>query len=1313
MRNNLLYRFAKPGYLRVQTIIRLAMKTVFTSPAYPLFIFLFICWMALPVSAQQLYPNDAYINVEKVYGIKGDGVMDISDTLQKVIIKHMGRDVFLYFPAGTYIISKSIRWRSTIGTWSHGPSIRGAGQNYTKFVLKANSPDFQDKLAPRPMFEPGSSIHDATGGGADAFKQSYVDFSIEIQAGNPGAYGIDYLCSNFGHIKNLHIKDMGDAFAGLAFLRLRPGPALIKNVEIEGFDYGIYTKQAEFGYIFEYITLKNQRKAGIYNEGFPMMFRKLTSVNSVPVLFQIGSKASTLIDGGSFSGGKADTSALVILRGTDETKNVSFYFRDITSNGYQTAVSYFQRKIPGNYIDEFAPTRLDGNRADVSFKLPVEETPEPPSIDTTQWVNVLDFDPGVHDQTTAIEKALASGKPVVYFPQQVYMVSRTLSIPAHVRRLVFGWSILAVRTEQHFDTTQAEAQPLFRIAEGAASSPPLFFEEIHIGENPDKAFNETKCFLFDHVSSRTLVLSGLTGGFPAGKRGQYAYAYRNHPTTGKLFLEDVSMSGFRLNHSQKIWARQFNPEPYGEIPGLQLNNVKLWVLGMKTEGHATVLSAQNSEIEILGGFQLKNVPGPERPYFILRDSKFKFTFAARDDEGQNFPLTLKETWRGKTHELWRFQQVNGFHVPLYITTAPREGTGTGLVAHFYDRPNLLDYRDTRAITRLDFDSWPSSELINADGVAASYSREYIGFIQGPYTGEVEFRLVASVNATLYVDDVKVVEGNRRTTWNSGLLGKCLMQAGKLHKIRIVHNKTDDWYRYALRLFWRYNTKSTFNGGQWQTVPTNYLYPNHVRSITLVNADNGQPIPGFDPIVEDAILDLATLPTTNITIRANTEGQPGSVQFSLNNTTNFHTDNTKDFFIREIGPDAWNPDKGDYMLTTTPYLLADAQGIKGNEITVNFKIINSNDKEPPKPPVLTATTGTEGCIMLNWTASTDNIAIAGYDIYVDRVQLASVDADAVSYELTGLAPEQNYQVQIKARDTGNNERASNEVAVAAGGKSVDRQAPTIPQVTAIAGEAGGEISILWTVSTDNVAVTAYEIYLNGQLTTTVDATVTTYTLTDLTPGEAYQVVVRARDAAGNIASSNPKTANAADSIFIIDTTPPTAPVLTASTGTNQDLLLSWTPATDDAGVYAYEIYVDAQLIVTVSGQINGYTVAGISPDQEHQIYVQAVDATGNYTVSNTVRIRIAGTTWDEPRPRIAFSPNEDGVDDTWQIDNRDKYLIIAVQVYNRDGKEVFHSSNYHDEWNGNWRGQPLTTDAYYYVLTYDKRKVIKGAVTLVR
>ncbi len=79
--------------------------------------------------------------------------------------------------------------------------------------------------------------------------------------------------------------------------------------------------------------------------------------------------------------------------------------------------------------------------------------------------------------------------------------------------------------------------------------------------------------------------------------------------------------------------------------------------------------------------------------------------------------------------------------------------------------------------------------------------------------------------------------------------------------------------------------------------------------------------------------------------------------------------------------------------------------------------------------------------------------------------------------------------------------------------VDSTSPSIPTGLASSNIAATTATLSWSVSTDNIGVTAYEVFKNNNLETTVTSG-TSYAITGLTAATAYTYTIKAKDAAGN-------------------------------------------------------------------------------------------------------------------------------------------------------------------------------------------------------
>lgn len=79
---------------------------------------------------------------------------------------------------------------------------------------------------------------------------------------------------------------------------------------------------------------------------------------------------------------------------------------------------------------------------------------------------------------------------------------------------------------------------------------------------------------------------------------------------------------------------------------------------------------------------------------------------------------------------------------------------------------------------------------------------------------------------------------------------------------------------------------------------------------------------------------------------------------------------------------------------------------------------------------------------------------------------------------------------------------------------------------------------------------------------------------------------------------------------------------------------------------------------------------------------------------------------------AFSPNGDGLNDTWEIDNIEYFPDTKVEVYNRWGNLIFERTNYRNEWDGTYRGAKLPVSTYFYVITVPGKNKFTGYLNIV-
>jgi len=113
------------------------------------------------------------------------------------------------------------------------------------------------------------------------------------------------------------------------------------------------------------------------------------------------------------------------------------------------------------------------------------------------------------------------------------------------------------------------------------------------------------------------------------------------------------------------------------------------------------------------------------------------------------------------------------------------------------------------------------------------------------------------------------------------------------------------------------------------------------------------------------------------------------------------------------------------------------------------------------------------------------------------------------------------------------------------------------------------------------------------------------------------------------------------------------------------------------------------------------------DMVYRLLVTSADgcrATDEVTVKVLKKIKVPN----------AFSPNGDGINDIWAIQYLDSYPDCTVDVYNRYGQQVFHSTGYSKPWDGRVSGQPLPVGVYYWIINpKNGRTQENGSLTIIR
>jgi len=107
-------------------------------------------------------------------------------------------------------------------------------------------------------------------------------------------------------------------------------------------------------------------------------------------------------------------------------------------------------------------------------------------------------------------------------------------------------------------------------------------------------------------------------------------------------------------------------------------------------------------------------------------------------------------------------------------------------------------------------------------------------------------------------------------------------------------------------------------------------------------------------------------------------------------------------------------------------------------------------------------------------------------------------------------------------------------------------------------------------------------------------------------------------------------------------------------------------------------------------------AGSNSDASPAVSVKSIEAGFGVTVHNVI------------------TPNADGKNDTWKVENIEIYNDNEVMVFNKMGKVVYQKKQYQQDWDGSSEGKMLETGTYYYRVSLGKgMEPLKGVLTIVR
>jgi fibronectin type 3 domain-containing protein len=316
---------------------------------------------------------------------------------------------------------------------------------------------------------------------------------------------------------------------------------------------------------------------------------------------------------------------------------------------------------------------------------------------------------------------------------------------------------------------------------------------------------------------------------------------------------------------------------------------------------------------------------------------------------------------------------------------------------------------------------------------------------------------------------------------------------------------------------------------------------------------------------------------------------------------------------------------------------------------------------PIAPVLVVTTGTSSASLFWSTPANGGSAITGYNVYRGTAPgaetlLAGVSATTTSYSDAGLAPGTTDYYEVTAVNGVGESAPSNEQA-----GTIAATAPSAPVLSASIGASS--VSLSWTTPANGGSpLIGYNVYrgsLSGAetLLASVGPTTTTYNDAGLAPGTTHYYEVTAVNGVGESAPSNEQAGTIAATV-------PSAPVLSATAGTNSVSLTWTTPANGGSALTGYNVYrgtaSGAETMLARVGVTASYTDTAMAPGTTEYYEVTAVNGVGNSATSNEKSAAMGGTV--PGAPTLSLTGGADSVGLSWSTPPNGGLALTGFKVY---------------------------------------------------
>jgi hypothetical protein len=144
----------------------------------------------------------------------------------------------------------------------------------------------------------------------------------------------------------------------------------------------------------------------------------------------------------------------------------------------------------------------------------------------------------------------------------------------------------------------------------------------------------------------------------------------------------------------------------------------------------------------------------------------------------------------------------------------------------------------------------------------------------------------------------------------------------------------------------------------------------VSGLWLVNAESDQPIM---QLTDGMTLDLNSLETDKLNVRADANGETVSIRFDLGGST-YSVENSAPYALagdRKGNYHAWTPAEGELLIAATPFTRVNARGEAGDTLELQVHVVRGAALQPPAAPTSLSGSESGGQILLAWQDASNN------------------------------------------------------------------------------------------------------------------------------------------------------------------------------------------------------------------------------------------------------------------------------------------------------------------------------------------------------